>query len=187
MSSSTIHGVQSSTDPGVKPSAQTLRLDRAATLVAIARHCLDNNLAMPTNVGFNISDAGLSYVNLTFATAEDTLAWTKHLGGSGRGWSYQPEWRDSPIYTYSGYASDALGMDRVSLDGWTPTEHLTSVAQNEPDPQWVPTTPLGFGWSCTCGAGQTYDTSEERWGYTISESEAKRQATEHETAAAVTA
>lgn len=130
MTSSLIHETESSTDPGVKPSAQTIRLDRAATLVLIARTALDHNLAVPQGIKFRLYQETNICLDLGFETAEQAEAWTAHFGGQSRDRVYQPDWREGPIRSHNGHLWDALGYFEVNFDGWTAvsaTETAVSV------------------------------------------------------------
>lgn len=58
--------------------------------------------------------------------------------------------------------------------------HEATVAQNPSNSTSAAIgAPFGFAWSCTCGVGQTYDESDVRFGYPLSESEARRLAGGH--------
>lgn len=60
--------------------------------------------------------------------------------------------------------------------------HRTTVKQNPPDATSASIgTPVGYAWECVCGASQTYDLADGRWGYPLSEDAARRLGSQHVT------
>lgn len=107
-------------------TAQNVRCDRAAILTAVVRTVFDTGLNAPASTNFRSDDTDGMWLSLTFDSAEDAQAWTKHLGGNGNGHIYKPDWHDTPIYTYSGSVRPGLGVAYVQITGWT------SVAEDSP-------------------------------------------------------